>query len=133
MSFVDGARKLLLVSAALCALCVVSPRLLHAQKVYAAAELTTPVSVKSPPDAAATIDRYYPTALQRIGGKVQLEFVVQPDGTVDESTIKVMVATVSALGDAATRAVKQIRFNPGKVDGQPVRALVLFPVIYAAR
>ena len=102
-------------------------------KVYNATEVTTPASIKNKSAAASAIERNYPSALQRLGGKVQLQFVVQEDGRVDPASVKVLVATVGALGEAATKAVQSIQFKPAEVDGQPVASIVAFPVVYAAR
>jgi protein TonB len=101
-------------------------------KIYSGAELTTPPSVKSASAAASAIESSYPNGMRSVGGKVQLQFVVQPDGKVDPSSIEVMVASVAQLGEAAKKAVQKIQFNPGKVDGTPVSTVVKFPIVYAA-
>jgi TonB family protein len=102
-------------------------------RVYGATELTTPVRVKNPSAAAAAVDRSYPSGLRSVGGRVQLQFVVEPNGRVDSKSIEVLVATATQLGEAARRAVQQIEFHPGEVNGVKVRALVQFPVTYAAQ
>lgn len=134
MSLNGTIRAAIFASAASLALAIAAPGTAAAQdKVYNAGELSSPASVKSKTAAANLIERHYPNALQRVGGKVQLQFVVLEDGSVDESSVKVVVATAAALGDAASKAVKKMEFVPGKVDGKPVRAIVMFPVVYAAR
>lgn len=103
-------------------------------RVYSPAELTRNAEVRSKSDAVAAIQRSYPRDLQSRGvsGRVQLQFVVKADGAVDMGTVNVLAATVSALGDAATQAVRSIRFTPAEVDGRPVAAEVVFPVTYQA-
>jgi periplasmic protein TonB len=102
-------------------------------RVYGAAELTAPTKVKAPAAAADAIQRSYPSGLRSVGGRVQLQFIVQPNGRVDPESIEVLVATATRLGEAAIRAVQQIEFQPGEVNGVPVRALVQFPITFAAR
>jgi TonB family protein len=102
-------------------------------RVYAANEVQSPPSVKSPSAAASTIQRSMPGALAAVGGRVQLRFVVEPNGKVEESTVEVMAASANALGEAAKKAVTRIEFKPALIDGQPVRSMVMFPVVYAAQ
>lgn len=102
-------------------------------KVYDGAELTTPPKVKSPSAAAAAVETSLPAQLRSIGGRVQLEFVVDQTGKVEPESVEVIVSSASALGEAAKKAVQRIAFTPGMVDGQPVRSRVKFPIVYAAR
>lgn len=102
-------------------------------RIYTAAELSTPPKVKSPSAAQAAVEGSLPSSLASIGGKVQLQFVINPDGRVDPSTIEVVVASASALGDAAKKAIQKIAFTPPMVDGKAVHARVSFPIIYQAR
>jgi TonB family protein len=101
-------------------------------RVYAANEVTTPPAIKSPQAAATAIQRSLPPAFASMGGRVQLRFVVKPDGKVDPATIEIVAASANALGDAAKRAVERIEFTPGMVDGRPVSSLVMFPVVYSS-
>lgn len=114
---------------------VVAPdaRAQDADRIYTASEVTTPARLKSPNAAAAAVDRTYPNGMRSIGGRVQLQFVVQPDGKVDPSSIEVMVASANQLAEAAKRAVQQIEFQPGEIDGVAVRSVVQFPITYATR
>ncbi len=102
-------------------------------KVYDGVELTTPPKVKSPSAAAAAVETSLPAQLRSIGGRVQLEFVVDQTGKVEPESVEVIVSSASALGEAAKKAVQRIAFTPGMVDGQPVRSRVKFPIVYAAR
>lgn len=60
------------------------------------------------------------------GGFVQLEFLVDAQGRPVEFSIK--AATDDALATAVVRAVKQWRFQPAEIDGQPVAMKVALPV-----
>ena len=84
--------------------------------------------------AGRAINKAYPLSLQRrnIGGKVHLRFVVDADGRVDVSTVEVVAASVEELGEAAKTAAINIRFVPGKIDGSPVKTMVLFPISFVA-
>jgi periplasmic protein TonB len=107
---------------------------IHAQdanRVYTAAEITTPAKLKSPQAAAAAVERTYPSGMRSVGGRVQLQFVVQPNGRVDPASIEVIVASANQLAEAAKRAIQQIEFQPGEVNGVAVRSVVQFPITYA--
>lgn len=105
----------------------------EANKIYTLAEVTTPPQVRSENAAANAINRSYPEGLRSVGGRVQLRFVVRPDGKVDPTTIEIIAASANALGEAATKAVREIEFRPAEFNGVPVNALVVFPITYAAR
>jgi periplasmic protein TonB len=108
----------------------------HAQdsnRVYTAAEVTAPARLKSTQAAAAAVDPTYTNGMRSVGGRVQLQFVVQPNGRVDPSTIEVIVASANQLAEAAKRAIQQIEFQPGEVNGVAVRSVVQFPITYAVQ
>jgi TonB family protein len=104
-----------------------------AARVYTLAEVTTPPRVRSENAATNAINRSYPEGLRAVGGRVQLRFVVKPDGKVDPGTIEIIAASATQLGEAATKAVQQIDFQPAQVNGIAVNTLVIFPITYAAR
>lgn len=60
------------------------------------------------------------------GGLVQLEFTVDATGKPAEFSVK--FATDDTLATAVVQAVKQWRFKPAQVDGQPVATKVALPV-----
>jgi len=66
----------------------------------------------------------YPPDLQRSGvaGRVQLVFVVRPDGSTDQ--IRVASSTNPAFEEPAIRAVRRWRFEPGEKDGKAVSTRV---------
>jgi periplasmic protein TonB len=101
-------------------------------RVYSPEQLTEMPKFASPTDAVSAIDAEYPADLKAsgVGGKVQLRLILGADGTVEPSSVKIVATTNPKLGDAAARAVKRIRFEPGKVNGKPVRTVVLFPLTF---
>lgn len=125
----------LAVAVLLLSVLVALPRAAFAQdstKEYALADLSTPVQLASPSDAAKAIRHAYPLNLMRagIGGTVQLEFTVDVDGKVVPGSVQVDAATIPALADAAKSAVAEIRFKPGTVNGTPVKARVVLPITF---
>jgi TonB family protein len=101
-------------------------------KVYTPEQLSQLPKIASATDAIAAIEAEYPAELKakHVAGKVQIRFVVNTDGTVDPKSVKVVAASDPRLGDAASRAVKRIRFEPGMVNGKKVRTVVLFPLSF---
>lgn len=101
-------------------------------EIYSLAEVTEQPGLKDGRKAQRTILRSYPRQLQDagIGGKVQVRFIVDASGKVEEDSIEVVATTVKALGAAAVKAVADIEFVPGKKDGSPVRTLVVMPILF---
>ncbi len=100
--------------------------------VYSPSELDNPPKLVSQEMTARLLAKSYPAALQKAGvtGDVQIQFVVDETGKVDESSIKVLTSTVPALADAAKGIVGQIKFRPGQLQGKPVKSVVLLPIAY---
>jgi TonB family protein len=75
-----------------------------------------------PPDIVKRVDAKLPPAAQadRVGGSVVLQARIERDGSV--SSAAVVSAPREDVGAAASEAVKQWRFVPAKVNGQPVVA-----------
>lgn len=74
-----------------------------------------PLKIKSP---------VFPNSMQRRGkpGAVKLSFVVQEDGHA--SSFEVMHSTHKDFTDASVTAIKNSTFEPGTVDGVPVKMRV---------
>jgi TonB family protein len=67
---------------------------------------------------------YPPEAVRaKIEGKVLLELVVQPDGTVGDVRVQRSLDRKTGLDDAAVKAVKEMRFAPATKDGVAVPVL----------
>ena len=116
---------------ALAAALVILPEAASAQ-VYAPNELSEMPKIANMSQAQKVIEGSYPDALRRskVAGKVQIQFVVTEDGSVDPASVSVVSATVDELGSAAMDAVKRIKFKPGKKDGAAVKARVVIPIAY---
>ena len=125
------ARKSLAAAFAILALALVAPQAAQAQ-VYNPNELEELPRIESPRDAMRAIERSYPRALKSAGvaGQVQLAFVVKADGNVDPASVRVVNADNDAFGEAASQAITEIKFKPGKKDGSAVDAQVVIPITY---
>jgi TonB family protein len=68
-------------------------------------------------------------------GVVEMEAVVLPDGTVDPNRIKITRSLDSTFGldQQAIIAVKQWRFRPGTLKGQPVPVIVNVELTFTLR
>ena len=124
-------RRLALVVAGIVA-SFAAPRLVRAQDVYGADQLSSPPKLVSPAATARAVARSFPEDLRRTntGGTVQLQFVIGANGKVEPSTIEVVEASVPALGAAAKSVAEKMEFVPGKKDGAAVRTRVQLPITY---
>jgi TonB family protein len=73
-----------------------------------------------PPRLIHRVNPEYPAALRRsrIEGKVEIEALIGTDGVPRE--VRVVRSDHSTLSPLALNAVKQWRFSPGTLDGEPV-------------
>ena len=78
------------------------------------------------PELVEDIHLLYPSQLERAGvdGLVQLQYVVGRDGRVDERTIRVLASSHPAFLLAASQALRDSRFRPGRRGGRPTAVLV---------
>lgn len=100
--------------------------------VYQVQVLSKAPALSNRSQVSSILSRYYPRMLQDagIGGTTQLQFVIEKDGTVDESTVKVLSTTQEQFGDASIKAVSRFRFSPGLYNGEPVRVLSTMPITW---
>lgn len=100
--------------------------------IYTTDQLTTLPTLASPGQARALIDGSYPANLRSAGvtGRVQVQFVVAPDGTVEPGSVEVIAATAAAFADAARSIVPKLKFRPGRKNGTAVRTRVVLPITY---
>ena len=124
-------RRLAFVAAAVVA-SLVAPRLVLAQDVYGADQISSPPKLVSPAATARAVARSFPEDLRRAnaGGTVQLQFVVGSNGKVEPGTIEVLDASVPALAAAAKSVAEKMEFVPGKKGGAAVRTRVQLPITY---
>ena len=71
----------------------------------------------------------------KLQGRVEMDAVVLPDGSVDPASIRLTRSLDSAFGldQQAIVAVKQWRFRPGTFKGQPVAVRVAVELTFALR
>ena len=102
------------------------------EKIYNIAELTNPPKISSSVAAATLIQNSYPEELKRrkVGGLVELQFVVDAQGNVVAGTVEIVDATQTALGEAAKKAVTRFIFEPGTLNGNRVKTKVVLPIVY---
>lgn len=86
-------------------------------------------------DLPRLVNRAYPAELQmrKVPGSVDVRMKILPDGTVDSTSVTVESATDTQFGPAAVRVVRQLRFRPATLGGEPVAVWVSFPVAFAPR
>ena len=128
------ARRTRLVAFAVAAVAasLVAPRLVLAQDVFNADQISSPPKLVSPAATARLVARSFPEDLRKsnTGGTVQLQFVIAANGKVEPSSIEVVEASVPALGAAAKSVAEKMEFVPGKKDGSAVRTRVMLPITY---
>ena len=78
------------------------------------------------------MEEHYPRSLQNagVGGTVLTRFVIEPDGTVDMGTAKVLQTSHEQLSEATLKTVERFRFRPGRYEGEDVRVVVEMPVTW---
>jgi protein TonB len=83
----------------------------------------------SPPRAVVRTEPLYAMRLRQRGveGTVKVKLLVQTDGTVGE--VEILASEPAGVFDKAVlQAVPHWRFEPGRIDGRPVRAWVITDV-----
>jgi TonB family protein len=86
----------------------------------------TPVQVDEPAEVIQQGAVRYPAALERagIGGRVELEYVVDSLGQAESGSLRVIEGGHPAFEAAARAAVLESRNRPARAGGRPVRQLV---------
>lgn len=99
---------------------------------YEVAVLEKKPELRNQSQVASMLSRFYPRMLQDagIGGQTVMQFVIEKDGSVDPSTVKVISSTHEQFADASQKVVEKFRFSPGKYKGQPVRVLIQMPITW---
>jgi TonB family protein len=82
------------------------------------------VGVVAPQVLQAVVPKYTAQAMRdKLQGVVEVEVVVQPDGSVGNVRVLRSIDPVDGLDDNAIAAVRQTTFTPGTLNGQPVSVL----------
>lgn len=99
---------------------------------YEVAVLSRAPQLSNKGEIAGVMERLYPSLLQNagIGGTVVAQFVIQPDGTTDPGSIKVLESPREELSAATTAAILAFRFRPGQYKGENVRTLIQMPITW---
>ena len=94
-----------------------------AERYVAASQVNELPSVASRPD---TLRPFYPDVAKQRGvqGDVVLRLLVDADGSL--AKVDIVSEPGEGLGAAGTRAIRQFRFRPGKVNGQPVATTITY-------
>jgi hypothetical protein len=101
--------------------------------------VTEPPTLLEVERVAAQMAELYPRSLRdmRVGGLVVARFMVLENGRVDPSSIEIVQAEHPLLADATRRAIRTLRFRPGRMlwDGslQPVRVRTTMPLNWTLR
>lgn len=74
----------------------------------------------------------YPPVREWAGraGEVFMSFVVRADGSTDPESFRALMFDHAALADAVYRALKESRYRPATVNGQPIDVRVFQRVIF---
>jgi TonB family protein len=95
----------------------------RADRYVAASQVNELPTVEWRPDS---LEPFYPEEARqrRIEGDVKLRLLIDADGSL--AKVEVIVDPGSGLGAAGARAIRQFRFGPGKVNGQPVATTITY-------
>ena len=68
----------------------------------------------------------YPSALRGAGisGQVQAEFIIGPDGRVEDGSVKILQSSHEGFANAVKDFLRRAKFRPGRVGGKGVRQVV---------
>ncbi|MDZ4121826.1 MAG: TonB family protein [Candidatus Cloacimonadaceae bacterium] len=94
-------------------------------------ELRVFVEYDDPPVMIGNLNPEYPAFARNAGlqGMVVLEVEVYRDGTIGDIRVRrSLQAGPGGLDEAAIRAVRRVRFQPGRSSGQPVDTMVIIPI-----
>jgi periplasmic protein TonB len=102
------------------------------QGVYDVSAVEEIPRMRNRPAVVSALQRNYPPLLRDagIGGTVQVQLVVNEDGTPDMSTVEIVSTDNEQFADAARRVVERMRFSPAKVNNQAVKVKVTIPVTF---
>jgi periplasmic protein TonB len=103
------------------------------QGVYDVSAVEERPELRNRAAVVSALQRNYPPLLRDagMGGTVQVQLVVNEDGTPDMSTVEIISTDHEQFADAARRVVERMRFRPAKVNNQAVKVKILIPVTFA--
>jgi TonB family protein len=69
---------------------------------------------------------------ENIEGKVFVEFVINKNGSIDDTSIKVLKGTNKSFNKEAARLIKECPdWVPANIKGQPVKQKLVFPITFS--
>lgn len=76
--------------------------------------------------------RLYPDILRDagIGARVIVQFVVDTNGRVDMSTLKIVSSSHEGFEDPTRMAIREFRFTPARMGDRTVRMLTQLPIVW---
>lgn len=100
-------------------------RRVEAQETFTADQVDRPAH----PDSSRSVIPVYPQDLYRSAtpGDALVEFIVDPDGTVDEESFNVVWASHPLFGESVRRALRESRWIPAVKQGRGVRQVLQQP------
>lgn len=102
--------------------------------VEVSGEVFLEAELDDPPRVISAATPRYPPVLQSAGisGRVQYEFVVDTTGHAEPGSFKLKNSTNKAFEAPAREAILKTVFKPGRMQGRPVRVLVVQGVAFNA-
>ncbi|HEX8672556.1 MAG TPA: TonB family protein [Longimicrobium sp.] len=102
--------------------------------VYDVGSLDETPELRNRRDVERSAQRSYPRFLRDAGvsGDVIVSFVIGQDGNVEPGSIQVVNDVNPAFADAAREVAVRMRFTPGRIRGEPVRAQAQVPINFRA-
>lgn len=102
---------------------------------YVAAVVDRQAELTNRRDLARILQRLYPAALRdaRQGGRVVVQFVVQANGRVDMSSVKIMSSSHEGFEGPTREALQEFRFRPAQMGDRKVRMLTQLPIVWEVR
>ena len=92
-----------------------------------------PAAVEELPELLHMPPLVYPELLRDAGveGIVVLEFVVNADGSVEQSSIHVVKSPHPLFNESSIESLRHARFRPARVNGHAVRVLARLPLQFS--
>jgi TonB family protein len=111
-----------------------APTRAASNEVYDVADVEERPRLTNGAEIQRALQGRYPEALasSRVSGSVTATFVVNPDGRVDPSSIRIANSPNVAFNVPTQSVLRRARFRPATVRGQPVRVQVSMPVQWTA-
>lgn len=103
-------------------------------EVFDASDVEVRPRLSNGAEIQRSLQSRYPDSLvgARVSGSVMATFVVNADGRVDPSSVRILSSPNPAFNAPTQNVLRRARFRPATVRGQPVRVQVSMPVQWTA-